>query len=307
MANSKKSDSRNFPVVPILTFLGVVTTAFFGYLGIISPKQIEIRATQTAEVRLTEAKFTEAANLPPSNNLSETSVVTEIPTELPTNTLTDIPTNIPTSTHTEIPTDTPTSTPSQTPTNTPTHTPTYTPAPLEIAIFAKKDSWQKTSRIRTYEWSSSTSINPATTDYLNLDYSCNNSDANCESIVLVQFDFNQLPSNAQINTAVLNLFLTEKSGNPALYLQRSQNPWASGEEIYCGQSERTRIGSVSSGWNQWDVTTIVKYLYTNPGLNYGICLIMGEESAYSFVDSIEFSSLEGDLSLRPRLTVNYTP
>ncbi len=51
---SKASSKSEFPWKEILSFLGVVLVAYFGYLGIRSQNEIPIQATQTAEARLTQ-------------------------------------------------------------------------------------------------------------------------------------------------------------------------------------------------------------------------------------------------------------
>lgn len=52
--SDKTSSTGGFPWKEILVFLGVLITAYFGYLGIRSQIEIPIHATQTAEARLTE-------------------------------------------------------------------------------------------------------------------------------------------------------------------------------------------------------------------------------------------------------------
>ncbi len=52
--SDKASSTGGFPWKEILVLLGVLITAYFGYLGIRSQIEIPIRATQTAEAKLTE-------------------------------------------------------------------------------------------------------------------------------------------------------------------------------------------------------------------------------------------------------------
>ena len=66
--SDKTSSTGGFPWKEFLVLLGVLITAYFGYLGIRSQIEIPIHATQTAEARLTEianfSNMTQSAILP---------------------------------------------------------------------------------------------------------------------------------------------------------------------------------------------------------------------------------------------------
>jgi hypothetical protein len=66
--SDKTSPAGSFPWKEILVFLGVLITAYFGYLGIRSQIEIPIHATQTAEARLTE--IASMSSMTPSPTLS---------------------------------------------------------------------------------------------------------------------------------------------------------------------------------------------------------------------------------------------
>lgn len=110
MGQHTNTPSSSFPWKELLTLLGVVITAYIGYLGIRSQTELPIQATITAEARKTTVP--QIISTTPSGNSNET-----IPTLTVTNTF------IPTSTYTDTPAST--FTPSHTPTKT--HTPTNTP------------------------------------------------------------------------------------------------------------------------------------------------------------------------------------
>jgi len=82
MSDNKNSASNSFPWTAFFGFLGVVITAYIGYLGIRAPIIIPIQTTQTA---VAEAKQTAAAQLfglTPSDNSIDVTPTSEISTTL---------------------------------------------------------------------------------------------------------------------------------------------------------------------------------------------------------------------------------
>jgi hypothetical protein len=85
MGQHTNTPSSSFPWKELLTLLGVVITAYIGYLGIRSQTELPIQATQTAQARkITDPQIISTT---PSGNSNET-----IPTFTPTNTLVPTPT-----------------------------------------------------------------------------------------------------------------------------------------------------------------------------------------------------------------------
>lgn len=92
MAELKGNKRRNALIIASFILLGVVIIAVFGYQGIVNPEQLEIRTTQPAEARQTDAAADSweeppTATTPPTNVRSTESTVTatETPTNMPTN------------------------------------------------------------------------------------------------------------------------------------------------------------------------------------------------------------------------------
>jgi len=81
--NEKTPSARAFPWREFLTFLGLVLTAYLGYLGIRSGIEIPIQATQTVEAKL--ALTVDTKMIQPLNILiQETPTYAETPTATPT-------------------------------------------------------------------------------------------------------------------------------------------------------------------------------------------------------------------------------
>lgn len=72
---SKALPKSQFPWKEVLSFLGVVLVAYFGYLGIRSQNEIPIQATQTAEARLTQIASQPTA-IPPTPTSTQISIRT---------------------------------------------------------------------------------------------------------------------------------------------------------------------------------------------------------------------------------------
>lgn len=91
--SDKASSTGGFPWKELIVLLGVLITAYFGYLGIRSQIEIPIHATQTAEARLTEfanfSNMTQSAILP-SATWTPLPIVTESPTPIITATTFDV-------------------------------------------------------------------------------------------------------------------------------------------------------------------------------------------------------------------------
>lgn len=92
--NDKTSSVSTFPWKEFLAFLGVILAAYIGYLGIRSQIEIPIKATQTAE-----AKLTLIAQVPEGNNATPTPVQilsTSTPIQVSSDTISKISFTLPT-------------------------------------------------------------------------------------------------------------------------------------------------------------------------------------------------------------------
>jgi hypothetical protein len=92
--SDKTSSTSAFPWKEFLAFLGVILAAYIGYLGIRSQIEIPIKATQTAE-----AKLTLIAQMPEGNNAtsSPTEILsTSTPFQVSPNTISKISFTLPT-------------------------------------------------------------------------------------------------------------------------------------------------------------------------------------------------------------------
>jgi len=92
--SDKASSTGGFPWKELIVLLGVLISAFIGYLGILYQTKIPIHATQTAEARLTE--FANFSNMTQPTILSSATwtplpIVTESPTPIITATTFDVP------------------------------------------------------------------------------------------------------------------------------------------------------------------------------------------------------------------------
>jgi len=96
MQQNRNSEQGSFPMKETLTFIGVIITAYIGYLGIRSQTEIPIRATQTKEAKQTMSP--QMPSITSSNNSIESITTIEVssistPTFITVNTL--VPTSTP--------------------------------------------------------------------------------------------------------------------------------------------------------------------------------------------------------------------
>jgi len=152
------------------------------------------------------------------------------------------------------------------------------------------------------------------------------------NVIIIKADLTQLPANVQIQTATLELYLTNSGGdtgydisvhkiinyNPVLtsttgYTYDGSNGWTSNSCCYnnapMAQSdieaaEYTVTVDQVSGYKSWVVTEMVKNWISVPSTNFGLLLnsdiVATSESFRTFASSEEANS-----ALRPRLTITY--
>jgi hypothetical protein len=186
------------------------------------------------------------------------------------------------------------------------------PKPVTLTITADKDIFQPTP-IWQFDATFGHAVDTNTGKSLHLDNSCNTSPPvkDCYgSLIELHFDLSQIPHDANILDAYLELHVTNKQGVPILYLSRAMVPWNEKDFLDCGQDNETRrkIDSVTNEprWNVKDLIT----KQVSDQINHGICVSMGNEVEWQGPDNIvfiNFDSSENGPENAPRLTVTYLP
>ncbi len=170
----------------------------------------------------------------------------------------------------------------------------------------------------------------STLEYLNTYTWPENMAANA---IVMKIDLSQLPENAQIQNASLQLYAYEAGGdniytifahniinkNPILsastgYSYDGINDWTANSSCYdnipLAQADINAAATVnnvdmSTGYKSWDITEMVRNWQAAPGTNYGLLLNSDKVAAansYRFFASTEASNT----NQRPRLVVTYT-
>jgi hypothetical protein len=151
--------------------------------------------------------------------------------------------------------------------------------------------------------------------------------------VLIKFDLSQLPSGAQVQSAILTMYQIDAGGddtydvsvhqiinhNPDLaaangYTYDGANAWTANESCYnniplaqadIAQAEDINSLDQSTGYKEWIVTEMVRQWVSDSTTNFGLLLnsdaVAGAESYRTFA-----SSEADDADLRPSLDVIYT-
>lgn len=155
--------------------------------------------------------------------------------------------------------------------------------------------------------------------------------------ILMKFDLSSIPANATIQSASLNLYLTESdtnssystynivlhriiNKNPDLsratgYTYDGTNSWTANTSCYnnipLAQADISSVYNTQSvnktvGFKSWDATFLVTYWLNNSSLNYGLLL---NSDASKPGDSYRFfaSKQNSDANIRPYLTITYIP
>ncbi len=126
-------------------------------------------------------------------------------------------------------------------------------------------------------------------------------------LVAIQFMLNSIPAGATIQSASLQLSVTDYKGiNPGVTVSLASSYWSEGGATApnCSTVNQTSISVGPAGdYVKWDVTALVNYKYHNPAVNNGFCLTM------NFGDSLRsFGSRENpNPRAQPVLSVTYTP
>lgn len=151
--------------------------------------------------------------------------------------------------------------------------------------------------------------------------------------ILMKIDVSQIPANAVIQSATLQLYMNEAGGdslydvsahkvlnkNPILsnstgFTYDGTNSWTANNNCYnsipMAQADISAAEDVESidlvnGYKSWNVTNMVKDWVANPVLNYGLLLnsdVVASENSFRF-----FASSEAvDATQRPKLVLTYT-
>ena len=151
--------------------------------------------------------------------------------------------------------------------------------------------------------------------------------------IIMKVDLSQLPGNAQIQNASLQLYSYEAGGdsiytisahkvinrNPNLsactgYTYDGLNEWTANTSCYnnipLAQADINAAVAVnnldlSAGYKSWDVTELVRDWQAAPATNYG--LLLNSDNVAAADSYRNFISTEGsDANLRPKLVVTYT-
>ncbi|SHH84298.1 Fibronectin type III domain-containing protein [Desulfofustis glycolicus DSM 9705] len=179
--------------------------------------------------------------------------------------------------------------------------------------------------------------------YINLDQNNNISSASLNTYtwpanmvanaILIKVDLSQIPQDAVIQSAVLQLYATAAGGdsiyavsshkvinnNPTLssatgYTYNGTNTWTSNTSCYnnvpmaqadIGPSESTNNIDMTLGYKSWDITQMINDWLANPESNYGLLL---NSDAVATTDSYRnFASSEAaDTNQRPLLGISYS-
>lgn len=210
----------------------------------------------------------------------------------------------PTYTHTPEPTSTPTG-------PTPTHTSTYTPGPSPTYTHTPTPSGEGTTLYPEwdtyiYQYDPTTSFGSATELRQYYDD---------RQRALMKFDLSSVPGYSTINSAKLKFYAVYASGGPTVTAMRLLR-WATDAATWYtldgstawyvnGAGAGDVIGSYGSatlggGWNEVDVTNLVQ-VWVDGTVNFGLLLDSTGGSGY-----VTISSLEGSVTHRPRLVIDYT-
>ena len=229
---------------------------------------------------------------------------------------------------TPIPTATPTWGPSPTATTAPTKTaivPTATSRPSStpvtggtpVTMVLQQGLSGYTGVVDTYldQWKWDANYARVT------DMRCRSDDART---ALLRFDLAQLPSNARITRAVLNLYASAANNNPiTLQVYQLLRPWnvaeatwykasSSGNWASAGANDLADRALVPEGsfsmtrgqsWSEFDITALVQTWVNQPASNWGV-IVKGSgptSTEYNFASSDHWS-----LSWRPKLTLEYS-
>ena len=152
-------------------------------------------------------------------------------------------------------------------------------------------------------------------DFISFDWTFGGTEALGYSYI--QFDINDVPTNAQIYNAKLSLYYNPTSGNEgqagnnACLLEVVTSPWNENTITWNTKPSITLNGAVylptstlsNQDYPNIGVTDIVSSWYNNPSSNYGLMLEIIDKSLFN---SMKFcSSNYPDTSKRPKLEICY--
>lgn len=152
--------------------------------------------------------------------------------------------------------------------------------------------------------------------------------------ILIKWDLNQLPSNATIQSAMLNLYMNGYEGttggddlyeisthkiinyDPVISLCTWEtydgvNSWtggADGGQSDTAPAEDVQMVDKTLGYKQWNVTQMVKDWLAAPASNFGMMLLSDQGANKANVDTnrIFVPAENADANKRPKLIVTYT-
>ena len=141
--------------------------------------------------------------------------------------------------------------------------------------------------------------------------------------MLIKFDLSPIPTDATITNANMSLYtfkIAESCCTPGLmmaqgnkYVYNVTKSWVESTVNYGNQptasttktSENTK--KAVPAWEDYDVTTAIEAMYSNPSTNYGFLIKCGEAVTYEDFGILMRSSEYSDMTYRPKLTVTYEP
>ncbi len=132
--------------------------------------------------------------------------------------------------------------------------------------------------------------------------------------ILIKFtDVDNIPSSANITSAILKLYFYDSPTNPTNAINLSTRlitenwsedtvTWNTKPSYSSNYSDKVTLTN-SYGWIEWDVTDGVQRWVNGSSINYGLAVIPDQEIANT--DKRFYSSDHTEASLRPILEVNY--
>ncbi|MEM2956304.1 MAG: DNRLRE domain-containing protein [Candidatus Pacearchaeota archaeon] len=138
---------------------------------------------------------------------------------------------------------------------------------------------------------------------------------------ILEFNISSIPSNANIQSAVLALYQTSGTGTEfELELKRITNSWtesgatwnsrdginlwSSAGGDYANTSYAKTTINTSLGWKEWDITNLIKEWHNGTYPNYGLILIPPSKPGNNLKQFA--SSDNANSTIRPKLIINYT-
>ena len=136
--------------------------------------------------------------------------------------------------------------------------------------------------------------------------------------MVIKFDLNTIPNNVTVTKAALSMYPYEKfmdgeNGPKSVYRVTKEwdessvtwkSPWSTSGGDYDTVALSSNNNSSYNVWEEYDLTTAVKNIVEEGGDNYGFIFIF--DSMTPPKGATMYSSEASDITLRPKLTVEYT-